>query len=62
MSDEGAVEALAREVVAENPKVVADYKGGKAASIQFLVGQVMRKSKGKANPQVARAALERLLG
>ena len=46
------------EVVAANPKAVAEYKGGKATAIKFLVGQIMKATKGQANPQAAQAALE----
>ena len=58
ISDGDALSAVAREVIAANPKVVAEYQGGKATAIQFLVGQMMRATKGQANPQVARALLE----
>jgi len=60
-SDEGAVKKIAEEVVAENPAVVAEYKSGKQASLQFLIGQGMKKSKGSANPEVLRTALISLL-
>lgn len=60
-SDEGAVKKIAEEVVAENPTVVADYKKGKQASLMFLVGQGMKKSKGSANPEVLKSALVALL-
>ncbi len=53
-----ALSAMAREVIAANPKAVAEYRGGKAPAIKFLVGQIMRASKGQANPQAAQAALE----
>jgi aspartyl-tRNA(Asn)/glutamyl-tRNA(Gln) amidotransferase subunit B len=53
-----ALAALAREIVAANPKAVAEYKGGKATAIKFLVGQIMKATKGQANPQAAQAALE----
>lgn len=53
-----AITQFAREAVANNPKAVAEYRGGKASAIQFLVGQVMRASKGQANPQAVREALE----
>jgi aspartyl-tRNA(Asn)/glutamyl-tRNA(Gln) amidotransferase subunit B len=56
-----ALTALAREVVAANPKVVQDYRSGKATAIKFLVGQVMKATKGQANPQAAQAALEQAL-
>jgi aspartyl-tRNA(Asn)/glutamyl-tRNA(Gln) amidotransferase subunit B len=53
-----ALVALAREVVAANPKVAHDYRAGKAPAIKFLVGQIMKATKGQANPQAAQAALE----
>jgi aspartyl-tRNA(Asn)/glutamyl-tRNA(Gln) amidotransferase subunit B len=56
-----ALAALAREAVAANPKVVADYRAGKQAAIKFLVGQVMKATKGQANPQAAQEALEAAL-
>jgi aspartyl-tRNA(Asn)/glutamyl-tRNA(Gln) amidotransferase subunit B len=60
-SDVGAIEVLCRRVIEENPGVVADYKGGKTASINFLKGQVMKLSRGKANPAVAGEVLAKLL-
>ncbi len=60
-SDEGAVKRIAEEVLAENPSVVADYKSGKVALLQFLIGQGMKKSKGSANPEVLRTVLLSLL-
>ncbi|MEN9937467.1 MAG: hypothetical protein RLZZ387_4046 [Chloroflexota bacterium] len=56
-----ALATLAREVVASNPKAVADYRGGKQATIKFLVGQVMKATKGQASPQAAQEALEAAL-
>jgi aspartyl-tRNA(Asn)/glutamyl-tRNA(Gln) amidotransferase subunit B len=56
-SDEGAIKKIAAEIVAENPEAVAEYKKGKAASLMFLVGQGMKKSKGSANPELLKAAL-----
>jgi len=53
VSDTGAIEALADEVIAANPGPVADYRAGKPAALNFLKGQVMKLSKGKANPQLA---------
>jgi len=47
--------------LAENPEQVASYQGGKVTLIGWFVGQVMRKSQGKADPQLARAILEQLL-
>jgi len=52
VSDEGELQTFAARAIAENPKSVADFRAGKTAALQFLVGQVMRLSKGKANPQV----------
>ena len=61
VDDAGAIEEMARAAIAANPKSVADYKAGKAAALMYLVGQVMKASRGKANPAKARALLERLL-
>jgi len=56
-----AIEGLCREVITANPKSVEDYRAGKAAAINFLKGQVMKASKGKANPNLVGETLERLL-
>ncbi len=61
VSDMGELEIAVREVISENPKPVEDYKKGKKESLQFLVGLIMKKTKGKANPQVARGVLEKEL-
>jgi aspartyl-tRNA(Asn)/glutamyl-tRNA(Gln) amidotransferase subunit B len=58
LSDVGAIEALCDQVIAANPKPAADFKAGNAASLNFLKGQVMKLSKGKANPQLAGEILE----
>ncbi|MDQ1911868.1 Asp-tRNA(Asn)/Glu-tRNA(Gln) amidotransferase subunit GatB [Paenibacillus sp. GD4] len=50
ISDEGAIKAVVEQVVANNPQSVADFKAGKDKAIGFLVGQVMKETKGKANP------------
>ncbi|WP_281518861.1 Asp-tRNA(Asn)/Glu-tRNA(Gln) amidotransferase subunit GatB [Acidaminococcus timonensis] len=50
VSDEGAIQKMVDEVIAANPQSVADYKAGKDKAIGFLVGQIMKKSRGKANP------------
>jgi aspartyl-tRNA(Asn)/glutamyl-tRNA(Gln) amidotransferase subunit B len=60
-SDSGAIEALASQVIEANPKAVAEYRAGKTASINFLKGQVLKLSQGKANPSVVNEILERLL-
>jgi len=51
-SDVGALETLCQQAIDANPKAVAEYRAGKAASINFLKGQVMKLSQGKANPTV----------
>jgi aspartyl-tRNA(Asn)/glutamyl-tRNA(Gln) amidotransferase subunit B len=61
VSDSGAIETIVDEVIAGNAKVVEDFRGGKAAAFKFLVGQVMKLSKGKANPQMAGEMLQRKL-
>jgi aspartyl-tRNA(Asn)/glutamyl-tRNA(Gln) amidotransferase subunit B len=60
ISDSEALRELARAVIADEKaaKAVAEYRGGKAAAVQFLVGMVMRATKGQANAQVARTLLE----
>ncbi|MDQ6942899.1 MAG: Asp-tRNA(Asn)/Glu-tRNA(Gln) amidotransferase subunit GatB [Candidatus Eremiobacteraeota bacterium] len=62
VSDRGAVEAIVDEVLAANPKVVADYKAGKTNVFGFLTGAVMKASRGKANPTLAQELLKEKLG
>ena len=61
LSDSSAIEALCDEVIQANPKPVADFKAGNVASLNFLKGQVIKLSKGKANPQLVGEILERKL-
>ncbi|MGI5869977.1 MAG: Asp-tRNA(Asn)/Glu-tRNA(Gln) amidotransferase subunit GatB [Kiritimatiellia bacterium] len=61
VSDAGAIDGFARQVVADNPKVVDDFKGGKKQALQYLVGQVMKLSRGKANPTMAAEAIEKAI-
>jgi len=61
LSDTSAIEAFVDQAIAANPKSVADYRAGNAAAINFLKGQVMRLSQGKANPQLVGGILERKL-
>ena len=61
LSDASAIEVFCDQVIAANPKPAADFKAGNAASLNFLKGQVMKLSKGKANPQLAGEILERKL-
>jgi glutaminyl-tRNA synthetase len=60
--DEGAVAAVVDQVLAAHPDKVAEYRGGKTALLGFFVGQVVRASQGKANPQVAQKLLAERLG
>ena len=62
LSDTGALEIICDEVIEKNPKPAADFRAGNAASLNFLKGQVMKLSKGKANPQLVGEILERKLG
>lgn len=61
VTDTGAIEKFCDEAIAANPKSVADYKSGKVAALNALKGQVMKLSKGKANPNLAGEILERKL-
>jgi len=61
VSDSEAIRAVCAEVLAEVPDQVAAYRAGKTTLIGWFVGQVMKKSRGKADPQVAKALLEELL-
>jgi aspartyl-tRNA(Asn)/glutamyl-tRNA(Gln) amidotransferase subunit B len=61
ISDTGALEQLVDQVLQQNPKQVAQYKAGKATVLGFLVGQVMKASRGQANPGVVNELLKRKL-
>jgi aspartyl-tRNA(Asn)/glutamyl-tRNA(Gln) amidotransferase subunit B len=61
VSDTGAIEKFCDEAIAANPKSVEDYKGGKVAALNSLKGQVMKLSKGKANPALVGEILEKKL-
>ena len=52
ISDEGAIKEVVLKILSENPQSVADYKAGKDRALGFLVGQAMKQTKGKANPQM----------
>ncbi|MBD5635933.1 MAG: hypothetical protein IAI49_15810, partial [Candidatus Eremiobacteraeota bacterium] len=62
VSDTGAIDALVAQILAANEKTAADYRAGKTKVLGFLVGQVMKQSRGTANPTLAeerlRAALD----
>jgi aspartyl-tRNA(Asn)/glutamyl-tRNA(Gln) amidotransferase subunit B len=61
IDDAGALEALAREVIAKNPSAVEQFRAGKAATLGFLVGQVMKATAGKANPPLVNELMRKLL-
>ena len=61
VSDVDAIRAVCAEVLAENPEQVSTYKGGKVTLIGWFVGQAMKKSRGKADPQKVKAILEEML-
>jgi aspartyl-tRNA(Asn)/glutamyl-tRNA(Gln) amidotransferase subunit B len=62
ISDSGAIEKIVDEVIAANARQVADYRGGKEKAFQSLVGQVMKASRGKANPAQVNEILKKKLG
>lgn len=62
VSDEGVIEKSVDAAIAGNQKSVDDYKSGKGNALQFLIGQVMKESKGQANPKVAEELLKKKLG
>ena len=61
ITDTSEIESIAQEIINSNPEPVGEYKKGKITALQFLIGQLMAKTKGKANPQVAKEILEGLL-
>ncbi len=61
VSDTGALEAICDEVIGANPKSAEDFRAGKAAALNFLKGQVMKATRGKANPAVVGELLEKKL-
>jgi aspartyl-tRNA(Asn)/glutamyl-tRNA(Gln) amidotransferase subunit B len=61
VSDEYAVESIVDQVIAENQKAAADVRNGEEKAVGFLVGQVMKASKGKANPQLTQEILRKKL-
>ena len=61
LSDAGELEALAKKVVEANPEQVAAYKGGRDKLFGFFVGQVMKETKGRANPQMLNEILKKEL-
>jgi aspartyl-tRNA(Asn)/glutamyl-tRNA(Gln) amidotransferase subunit B len=62
VSDEGKLSGIIDEILAANPKEVEQYQGGKKKLLGFFVGQVMKQTKGQANPQVVNQLLVQKLG
>ncbi|MBR7104613.1 MAG: Asp-tRNA(Asn)/Glu-tRNA(Gln) amidotransferase subunit GatB [Lentisphaeria bacterium] len=62
VSDTGAIATIVTEAIEKNPKQVEEYRAGNERVLQYMVGQVMKLSKGKANPQMAIAELKKQLG
>ena len=60
-NDEGALKEIAQKIIDSNPKNVSDYKGGKENALMGLVGQMMKETKGSANPAIASKILKELL-
>ncbi|MBT4277702.1 Asp-tRNA(Asn)/Glu-tRNA(Gln) amidotransferase subunit GatB [Candidatus Falkowbacteria bacterium] len=58
IEDNSVLDKAIKKAIADNPKAVEEYKGGKLNAIQFLVGQVMKETKGKAQPQTVKGILE----
>ncbi len=61
VTDQGVIEAVIDEVLTENPEQVERYRGGKTKLLGFFVGQVMKKTRGKANPQMVNTILKEKL-
>jgi len=58
VSDEGELKEIVLKIIRENEKVAEDYKSGKEAALKFLIGQAMRETKGKGNPEVLKKMLK----
>lgn len=61
IDDEAQLSSIAHEVIAANPNAAAQYRNGKDTVLRFLMGQIMKATKGKANPTLAADMLRRLL-
>jgi aspartyl-tRNA(Asn)/glutamyl-tRNA(Gln) amidotransferase subunit B len=61
LEDDGALETACKKIIEANPEAVADYQSGNAGAFNFFVGQVMRETKGKADPDALRKLLQQLL-
>jgi len=58
ISDDAIIERIIEEITRENPKAVEDYKKGQKNALQFLIGQAMKKLKGRADPKILKEAME----
>ncbi len=61
-SDIGVISAIVAKIISENANIVSEYKAGKQASLQFLIGQAMKATKGSANPEIVKELLIKHLG
>jgi len=61
ISDSGELESTVERILTENPQAVADFKAGKETALKFLVGQLMRATRGRANPQMSNQLLRKKL-
>ncbi len=61
ITDEGALAETIAEIIAKNPEQVAQYRAGKEKVFGFFVGQVMKATQGKANPQLINDLLKKML-
>ncbi|MFA6437374.1 MAG: Asp-tRNA(Asn)/Glu-tRNA(Gln) amidotransferase subunit GatB [Candidatus Paceibacterota bacterium] len=61
VSDVSVIDEVIEKIIAQNPKVVADYKNGQENALQFFVGQIMKETKGQVNPQIAQEMLYKKL-
>ncbi|MCJ7749496.1 MAG: Asp-tRNA(Asn)/Glu-tRNA(Gln) amidotransferase GatCAB subunit B, partial [Armatimonadetes bacterium] len=62
INDDDALTSIIQEIIAEHADAVENYRKGKEQALKFLVGQVMRKTKGRANPQLATELLTKAIG
>jgi aspartyl-tRNA(Asn)/glutamyl-tRNA(Gln) amidotransferase subunit B len=61
IDDEAEIDKIAREVISKNPKAVSDFRQKKENAIQFLIGQVMKETKGRASPQLVKEMLIKII-
>ena len=61
VSNQEEIERIAKEIIEKNPKAVQDYKNGKANAFQFLVGEMMAKTRGTANPETVRTSILKII-